>query len=199
MHWSQLTKRPVAFEEEMRAPEAGAAVDAGRAREVVPPAPLPEGAAHWLLVEIRGPFTRIAAGVSEQVPPSKPRFPSNDATSTPSKEKPHLPELPEVPRQFPYLQGHRAESECHQPPRPFPDPGAALLPDTWGPAAPAPGSVRTGQAGYTHPRSGPAFPVGTLPQPLTSLTPRPSGPSSRPGQPWQPPQTGPPGGPCRGP
>lgn len=68
MHWSQLTKRPVAFEEEMRAPEAGAAVDAGRAREVVPPAPLPEGAAHWLLVEIRGPFTRIAAGVSEQVP-----------------------------------------------------------------------------------------------------------------------------------
>lgn len=68
MHWSQLTKRPIAFEEEMRAPEAGAAVDAGRAREVVPPAPLPEGAAHWLLVEIRGPFTRITAGVSEQVP-----------------------------------------------------------------------------------------------------------------------------------
>lgn len=123
MHWSQLTKRPVAFEEEMRAPEAGAAVDAGRAREVVPPAPLPEGAAHWLLVEIRGPFTRIAAGVSEQVPPSKPRFPSNDATSTPSKEKPHLPELPEVPRQFPYLQGHRAESECHQPPAPSPTRG----------------------------------------------------------------------------
>lgn len=199
MHWSQLTKRPVAFEEEMRAPEAGAAVDAGRAREVVPPAPLPEGAAHWLLVEIRGPFTRIAAGVSEQV--SRLNHVSLQMTPlpTPSKEKPHLSKLPEVPRQFPYLQGHRAESECHQPPRPFPDPGAALLPDTWGPAAPAPGSVRTGQAGYTHPRSGPAFPVGTLPQPLTSLTPRPSGPSSRPGQPWRPPQTGPPGGPCRGP
>lgn len=118
MHWSQLTKRPVAFEEEMRAPEAGAAVDAGRAREVVPPAPLPEGAAHWLLVEIRGPFTRITAGVSEQVPRLNHVSLQMTPLPTPSKEKPHLSKLPEVPRQFPYLQGHRAESECHQPPAP---------------------------------------------------------------------------------
>lgn len=183
-HWSQQTKRPVTLEEETRVPRwEQPSTRGGLARWFRPPrfqrgpcAGSDPRSPHW-----------IAARASEQVP-------CLNHVSLQMMPLPHL-----LKRNLTYLNCPKSLASSHiskdtgpslgaPHPSPLPRLGRLSSQTPGVPPPQAPGSVHTGQAGHMHPRTVPAFPVGTLPQPLTSLAPRSSGPSSQRGTRGGPPR-----------